>query len=85
MHDTIHADVFNGAMKSIYRELEEIKALLVKREDERKDDIRLQAAMEARINHLLEKQNRLDKMGMTLFGGVGVLFIWKLIEVLGRR
>lgn len=85
MTDTVHAEVFNGSMKSIYRELGEIKALLEKREVSRENDVRMFTAMEARINFLMDKQATLSKVSATLFGGVGVLFLWRLIETMGKR
>ena len=85
MNESIHADVFNGAMKSIYRELEEIKALLEKREDAREADIRSFALVESRINYLMEKQANFSKIAASLFGGVGVLFVWRLIETISKK
>lgn len=85
MEDHIHPDVFNEAMKNIFRDLEEIKETLRKQADQRVDQASKDATMRSELDTLKEKFSDLTKIAVGLVVSVGGLAMWRLVELIGRK
>ena len=81
----LHPDVFNTAMKSIYRELEEIKSLLLRREISREKDVETLALHTAEINTLKDARLEDAKLRKAIFASVASLFVWELVKIIVKR